>query len=100
MTSSYVTAIIASMKRMPGIKDFEKGLDDMLAEARRAGHRVVRVVSLDLHNKVFGPLPRDGNHRMPTACNAMWKLQKRIGGKVLSSPPESRGTTLKIEYPL
>ncbi len=74
--------------------DFRNGLDDMLNAARNAGHRRVRIISLDLHNKM------GASNRMPMACNAMYQKQKSIGGKIIHKPKSGFSSTLEIEYPL
>ena len=78
--------------------EFEAELLNMLAEARAEGRARCRVVSRELHRRVVGgPQP----HRMPMACNAMWKLWREQGGveaHIIRTTPSGRSSTIEIDY--
>jgi hypothetical protein len=82
---------------MPTAEDFDQGLQQLFAEAERAGKTTVVVEAGDLHRRVGG-YP-GANHRMPVCCAAMRKA-RGSGDHVLAEPPSGQGASLLIEYAL
>jgi hypothetical protein len=75
---------------------FDEELQKMIDEARARGEARVRVIARELHKRVV--TNPSANHRMPMACNAMWDLYHRKGGKVIHTTPGGKSTTIEIEY--
>ena len=59
-------------------EEFDDELFRILQEARGEGKKLHRVVSKHLHDRV---VTEAGNHRMPAACDAMWRLCEEQGSR-------------------
>ena len=77
--------------------EFDDALDKFLSNEKRMGKSYADVLSKDLHDSVFDP-NRNKNHRMPMACNAMWKRTKVQRHEVMSDPDKPKTSTLLIRY--
>ena len=79
----------------PTTKDFEIGLQDVLAKAQNDGRPYVDIIAGDLH-KMVGGYP-GSHHRMVSCCTVMRKFMK-LGDETMYAPPKGNGATLKIRY--
>ncbi len=76
---------------------FKQELELMLAEAKANGQRRLRVVSRNLHDRIV----KTNDHRMPTACAAMWNLWRQQGSsndRVIRTTPSGKSSTIEIEF--
>lgn len=79
-------------------EEFDDELFRILQEARGEGRKLYRVVSKRLHDRV---VTEAGNHRMPAACDAMWRLWEEQGSRqerIIRTTPKGRSTTIEIEF--
>lgn len=77
---------------------FDSELKAMLAKAQKNGKSTLSVISKDLHDRV---VQSGANHRMPTACNAMWEMWKKQGSKkskIIHSTDSDKSSTIQIEF--
>ena len=85
----------------PNTKDFESKLLELLKDAESRGLKFVDITSGNLHRMVGDyPPAKPGSHAMPSCCNAMNNIRKKLGGEVLYAPPSGRGARLVIRYRL
>ena len=78
---------------------FDKELERMIVGAKKRGESSVVIVSKELHDRVVRSYV--AGHRMPTACNAMWKLWEKQGSikaNVLKTTSSGKSTTIRIRY--
>lgn len=81
-------------------RQFDEELQRLLHEKKEKGDNFAEIVSGNLHRRVVGG---SGPNRMPMACNAMWKLWNRQGGKeenIIHTTPSRRSSTIRIRYDL
>jgi len=79
---------------IPRKEDFENEIVKIQNEARQKGLREIQINALELHKKVgFDPL----NHRMASACNAIYNLMTRRD-EIIHSPPKGKGSSLTVLF--
>ncbi len=86
-----------STGQSPKMKDFQKALEGLLAEAQGRGMASIQIRAGDLHTQVGSYPGRD--HRMPSCCSAMRSLRES-GDSFIYKPPRGDGARLTIEYRL
>ena len=80
----------------PNTKDFESKLCELLKDAKSR-----RLKYLDIRSGyLYRMVGEWSDNRMPCCCGAMYNVLKRLGGKVLRTPPSGFGARLVIRYRL
>lgn len=85
--------------------EFDAKLSEILADAASSGEKRLRVVSRDLHDRTVKNndcfTNAGGDHRMPMACNAMWKIWEQQGShddRIICTTKSRKSSTIKIEF--
>lgn len=92
-TIKQVKSNIKSSSAQLGIHDVYKYIQRILQDAKANGSQYIELVSGDIH-KDLGLV-----QRMPTVCDAMYKLMK-TNEFITYSPPKGKGSKLHIKYDL
>lgn len=87
---SYLQKITKHKEQM-GIREVYEYLDKLLSLSKEEGKEVLEIVSGEVH-KELGLVSR-----MPTVCDAMYKLMK-TNDKIIYAPPKGKGSRLHIKY--
>ncbi len=80
-----------TMTKPFGVKDAYNHLNNLLEIARKNQLEYLEIVSGTIHKEL------NLKSRMPTVCDAMYKLKKEKD-EIIYSPPKGRGSTLRIKY--
>lgn len=89
--SNSVFEKLPAISPQPGIKAVVDYLRNKIQSAGENGAESITIRSGELHTEL------NLKNRMPTVCDAMYKLQKS-GDLVLERPPKGRGSRLVITY--
>lgn len=71
--------------------EIEEFINEVLLKSKREGHEYVDIVSGDIHKQMHL------NNKMPSVCNAMYKLKKE-NDVILNTTPSGKSSTIKIRY--
>lgn len=75
--------------------EFDEALEDILREAKAAGKPSIDITAKQIHKRVHK------NHRMPMACQALYKrAEENPRAQLISSPPSGFSTTLEFKFDL
>lgn len=74
-----------------GVNEVYKYIEKLLQDAKANGLKCIELISGDIHKNL------GLDQRMPTVCDAMYKL-KKTNDIIIYSPPKGKGSRLKIKY--
>lgn len=81
----------AKIQKQCGVDDVYNYLINLVDEAKNNNLEYLEIISGNIHREL------NLSERMPTVCNAMYKL-KKDDDEIIFSPPKGRGSKLHIRY--
>lgn len=78
---------------------FLKKIEELKYTAKEQNKKHIELNAGELHRLIGGYPSPDGNHQMPTCCDAMY-ASKKDEDEIIYSPPKGKGASLTIKYSL